>query len=206
MVLGFSAFYLAGFVLLEKRYVPSVHIMTLPIDYQIPFLEIFVIPYLLWFVYVGGAVAYFLLHTDEDFDRFALFLAFGMTLFLVISAVYPNGLDLRPMRFERTNIFTQLVRLIWVHDTPTNVLPSIHVYNSVAVCLAVKRSHLAQKNRNWFYGSVILSILIILSTVFLKQHSVFDVACGLALAAVADHMYYGVRVPVRRRRVNRQWT
>lgn len=183
----------------------GIHIMTLPIDYQIPFCEIFVVPYLLWFAYIAVTVVYFLKHEEEDFDALAQFLVFGMTMFLLISAVYPNGLNLRPTSFERDNIFTDLVKMVYASDTPTNVLPSIHVYNSMAAFLAIKRSKLAKHNPKWAWASGILTFLIILSTMFLKQHSVFDVFCAMVLTAFADHMYYGVRVPEWRRKLHKQW-
>lgn len=204
-VLVYGIFYLAGFAWVEQRYVTGVHIMTLPIDYKIPFLEIFIIPYALWFGYIAVALAYFLMHEEEDFDSLAQFLVFGMTLFLLISAIYPNGLNLRPKTFERDNIFVDMVKILYANDTPTNVLPSIHVYNSVAIFIAVKRSKLAEKNRAWAWGSGILSFLIILSTMFLKQHSVFDVVSALALSLCAERLCYRVHIPLKRRKLHKQW-
>ena len=203
-LLAFMVFYLAGFSWLENRPVSGIHIMTLPIDYKIPFLEVFIIPYMLWFVYIAVTVVYFLLHEEENFDALAQSLVFGMIVFLIISAIYPNGLNLRPHTFERDNIFTELVKFIYSQDTTTNVLPSIHVYNSVAAFLAIKRSKLAQKNKAWSWGAGILTILIILSTVFLKQHSVFDGFCALMLVAVADRLYYGFRLETERGKLHKQ--
>lgn len=64
----------------------------------------------------------------------------GMTVFLLVSWIYPNGLDIRPDSFADNNIFTQLTRFVYSVDTSTNVLPSIHVYNSVGIYLAVRDS------------------------------------------------------------------
>ena len=53
--------------------------------------------------------------------------------------------------------------------------PSIHVLNSIGVHIAVWRSDLL-RNKKWVrYGSLTACILICMSTVFLKQHSVEDV-------------------------------
>ena len=105
VILGFCIFYLSGFSWLENRHVSGIHITACALDYKIPFQEIFIIPYLLWFVYIAATVIYFLLHEDENFNALAGTLALGMTLFLVVSAIYPNGLNLRPVTFERDNIF-----------------------------------------------------------------------------------------------------
>lgn len=146
----------------------------------------------------------FLLHEDENFNALAGTLALGMTLFLVVSAIYPNGLNLRPVTFERDNIFIRLVQFVYKNDTPTNVLPSIHVYNSLAAFMAIKRSKLARKQKGWAWGTGILTVLIILATVFLKQHSMFDGVCALALYVVTDKLCYGVNPETERSKVRNQ--
>ena len=118
VILGFCIFYLSGFSWLENRHISGIHITACALDYKIPFQEIFIIPYLLWFVYIAATVIYFLLHEDENFNALAGTLALGMTLFLVVSAIYPNGLNLRPVTFERDNIFIRLVQFVYKNDTP----------------------------------------------------------------------------------------
>ena len=146
VILGFCIFYLSGFSWLENRHVSGIHITACALDYKIPFQEIFIIPYLLWFVYIAATVIYFLLHEDENFNALAGTLALGMTLFLVVSAIYPNGLNLRPVTFERDNIFIRLVQFVYKNDTPTNVLPSIHVDREISHLILHKCSD--KKNGN----------------------------------------------------------
>lgn len=52
------------------------------IDTLIPFQEVFVIPYLLWFFYVAAAVGYFLVRSKPDYFRLCAFLFGGMTVCL----------------------------------------------------------------------------------------------------------------------------
>ena len=113
-----------------------------------------------------------------------------MTVFLIISTVYPNGHYLRPASFERDNIFTDMVRFLYKTDTPTNLFPSIHVYNSVGVNIAVWHSENFKKNKPVRYGSFLIMTSIILSTVFLKQHSVFDVITGIVLSVFLFTLVY----------------
>jgi membrane-associated phospholipid phosphatase len=114
----------------------------------------------------------------------------GMTLFLFISWIYPNGLDLRPEILPRDNVFTDLVRWIYSNDTATNVLPSIHVFNSVGVCCAIHYSDSLRRYPVIQKGSTILTVLIVLSTMFIKQHSVVDVVSGLALSYLMWELVY----------------
>ena len=73
---------------------------------------------------------------------------------------------------------------IYSTDTNTNVFPSIHVYNSVGAAILIFKSHILKKY-NWVkISAVVLSTLIIMSTVFLKQHSIVDVFGGLIWAAL----------------------
>ena len=83
-----------------------------------------------------------------------------------------------------------MVKMLYAADTPTNQFPSIHVYNSIAVNIAVWHSS-NFKEKKWVrFGSSILMVLIILSTMFLKQHSVFDVVTGIVLSVFMYSLVY----------------
>ena len=111
-----------------------------------------------------------------------------MTLSLLFCAIVPNGTDLRPAYIYGNDIFTRTVRALWRTDTPTNVFPSIHVFNSVTLALAYH--HCARlRGRKWLWVRVsadLLCVSIILSTMLLKQHSVIDVIGGIILALTLD--------------------
>jgi membrane-associated phospholipid phosphatase len=160
------------------------------LDHYIPFIEVFIVPYILWFVFLGAAGFYFLFCESKSFVKMMYFGMAGMTLFLIISWIYPNGLALRPEVFPRQNIFIDLVRWIYSIDTATNVLPSIHVFNSVGVCCAIHYSDKLRRYPVIVKGSTILTVLIILSTMFVKQHSVVDVISGLALSYFMWELVY----------------
>ena len=189
-LLLYMALYFPWFNYLESTVTTHFHVIHMRLDDMIPFMEIFVVPYMLWFAYVAGAVLYFLFNNKKDYYKLCRFLFVGMTLFLIISTIYPNGHYLRPMTFERDNIFVHLTQFIYSNDTPTNLFPSIHVYNSIGVNLAVQHSAELKEKKAIRLGSHILSVLIILSTMFLKQHSVFDVICGIVLSMVMYHFVY----------------
>ena len=114
----------------------------------------------------------------------------GMTIFLVISTIYPNGHYLRPTTFARDNVFVHMVKCLYATDTATNLFPSIHVYNSIAVNLAVWHSENFRDKKVIRIGSAVLMVSIILSTMFLKQHSVSDVCCALVMNAGTCMLLY----------------
>ncbi|WP_026528723.1 phosphatase PAP2 family protein [Butyrivibrio sp. VCD2006] len=159
------------------------------LDDKIPFIEIFVIPYFGWFFYCAFFFCLFLLMYDmEDFFKNAAFFFTGMTLFLIISSIWPNIQYMRPAVMPRDNIFTQMIQGLYRTDTPTNLWPSIHVYNAIGTHLAVNNSKRFDK---WLKNSsLVFCILIILSTMFIKQHSVIDVIGGILFAVITNLVVY----------------
>ena len=81
-------------------------------------------------------------------------------------------------------LFCKIVKGLYKTDTSTNVFPSIHVYNSLAVHIALAKCKALKNKPAVRYASLVLCILICMSTIFLKQHSVIDVIGGFALMAV----------------------
>ena len=189
-VLLYGFIYMPWFCWLENRRGVRHFFIHSPLDDQIPFIEYFVIPYLLWFIFIVATAAYFFFTDKKGFYQLAAFLCAGMTIFLVVCTLFPNAQNLRPDTFVRDNVCTDLVRYIYQTDTPTNVLPSIHVFNSIGAVIAIARSEALKKHRAIQWGSYILATLIILSTVFLKQHSVTDVIAAFAMASILYPLVY----------------
>ena len=190
--------YILWFQWLEERHVRSYQIIHVFVDDYIPFCELFVIPYFLWFLYVPAAVLYAASHSREEYVRCALFLCTGMTVFLLISTLFPNIQHLRPAAMPRDNVFTRLVLFLQRVDTPTNLWPSIHVYNSIGAHIALSRCHPGKKGLR--AASLLLCVSIILATMFLKQHSVFDVATAFILAGAMYRVLYRHDLPLLSRR------
>jgi membrane-associated phospholipid phosphatase len=188
-LLGYAFIYLPWFLYLEKTVTSNYHIMYIALDDLIPFNEYFIIPYLLWFLYVAGAVAYFFFTDVKGYYKLCTMLFTGMTISLLVCTVFTNGTDFRPLIDPTKNVFAKIVSYLYSADTCTNVFPSIHVYNSICVHLAVLRSERLSKNRIVKISSLVLMVSICLATVFLKQHSAFD---GFGSIAMAYIMYYFV--------------
>ena len=188
----YSIIYMICFSALEQRNDAEFHMVPTPLDEYIPFCEYFIVPYLFWFVYMFITILFFLFINPNKREYYQLIFSLmtGMTLFLIISFVYPNALDIRPEKMIRDNLFTDIVTVLYRHDSPTNVFPSIHVFNSVATHTAISRSHMLDQDRWLKWASLILTSSIVVSTLFLKQHSILDVISGIVLAIATDHLFY----------------
>ena len=177
-------FYLLCFVLLEE-YVRPRYWISSQLDAYIPFCEWFILPYVAWFPLVPGLFLYFYRRDPEQYRYLCRAILLGLTVCLAIYALFPNGQLLR-RAVPRDNLLCQLVTLLRRVDTPTNVCPSIHVFVSVTLAIAMARSPAMARHQRLRAALMILCGLICLATMFLKQHSVIDVACGGALSAVMD--------------------
>ena len=180
----YSIIYILLFSYLEHRPVHSYHIVHTVFDDWIPFCEFFIVPYILWFPYMILAVIYFIFFN----------LMMGMTVFLIVSYVYPNAQHIRPTEFPRDNVFTDVVKWLYSTDTPTNILPSIHVFNSLAIHMSLTNCEALRDKKLIKAASFTLTALIIMSTMFLKQHSVIDVCMGATLALFGFLVFYPRKV------------
>lgn len=172
---------LIWFKCLEVTLVPQYFIHT-ALDDRIPFVKEFVVPYLLWFPYIAYGLLYTGMHSRTDYYKLLIFLAGGMSVAYIIYMIFPNAQELRPV-ITQNDPFSMLVKLIYATDTPTNVCPSVHVINSIAVDCALQHSDTFAAKKFGRTASRIFAIMVCLSTVFIKQHSILDVVWGLVTAA-----------------------
>ena len=153
------------------------------LDAYIPFCEWFVIPYYFWFAFLAVMGVWSLLFDLHTFRRFSWFVILSYSITAIIYVIWPNMQSLRPVELPRDNLMSDVVRWIYDFDTNTNVCPSIHVLGSFAVCFAgLHSSRLCGWGWKCFF--IISTLLITMSTVFLKQHSIIDVFAAFAVCAV----------------------
>lgn len=184
--------FLAMFFLTGRIYpLEECAVMYMPLDDLIPFCEWFVIPYVAWYLQIAFTLYYFLRHDVESFKRIQTFILLCQITSTVIFLVLPSCHQLRPAAFPRDNLLTDCVKLLYAADTPANACPSLHVTYAIGIAMAWCRCKVA--HWGWKVGMVILSILICLATVFIKQHSAVDFFGALPLvliAWVAVHLIY----------------
>ena len=187
-LLSYFIFYLAAFFMLEHFERPY-HLIHFFLDDYIPFSEYFVIPYFLWFPSLAISLIGFMIYDKEAFLNLCLMMFGGMTFCLITYALIPNGLDIRE-EVEGNNLLCQITRWLYSFDTSTNVCPSIHVASSLSIAFAVWKSQKLKAHLKFQYGTIALMILICISTLFIKQHSVIDVFCAILLSFFLYHVAY----------------
>lgn len=162
------------------------------LDDLIPLCEYFLIPYLFWFLYLIGMHIYTLFYDIPAFRKLMLFIIISYSVTLLIYLVFPNCQELRPAAFERDNVFTRILAHYYLFDTNTNVCPSLHVIGSVAVWCASWHIKPLQTPA-WKIAFSLSAVLISISTVFLKQHSIVDIFAAIPVCLLAYRFSFGRR-------------
>ncbi|MBR4034428.1 MAG: phosphatidic acid phosphatase [Clostridia bacterium] len=184
--------YGAFFFFVEKMYRPDgYYSVWCPLDDAIPFCELFLIPYLFWFVYLIGMHVYTLIYDVAAFRKMMYFIMITYSATIIIYLIFPTCQDLRPAEFEKNNFLTRFMAEYYAFDTNTNVCPSIHVIGSLAVMLT--SFHCKDFGRATKIAFAITGILIALSTVFVKQHSVIDLAAALPICILAYYLSFKLK-------------
>jgi len=186
----YFCFYFPAFYLLEQYAVPK-YILECSFDNKIPFIKEFIFPYYLWYITMPLSLLVFMVKDKAAFLRLCFIMFGGMTIATVVYTFWPNGINIR-VPFEVNDLASAMVAKLQSIDPPVNVCPSVHVSSSVAIDMAVQRSALFRNNKPVRVISFVIMLLICVSTVFVKQHSVIDVFWGavvsVALMIVYDHV------------------
>ena len=181
--------HLIWYLILEQSVTTNYYTIHCVLDDLIPFCEWFVLPYLSWFLYMVTTGLYFLFEDDEAFEHYMLSLVFGFFICTVICSVFPNGQNLRPFGYN-SNFAAQIVKWMQVFDTNTNVFPSMHVVGALGAAFAIAKSK-KLKSRVWLQIlNWVLCTAIIMATVFLKQHSILDIAAGIVVCVFVFWFVY----------------
>ncbi|MGH4138701.1 phosphatase PAP2 family protein [Clostridium sp.] len=156
------------------------------VDKFIPFNKYFILPYVSWYVFMLIFSAVLCILDKERYLKLLITLNIGMITCYVIYFFYPTYVP-RPM-ITGTDFFSNMVLNLYAADNPYNCFPSIHVLNSVLIALYTCGSDKVCKSTK--ISCFIISGLIILSTMFIKQHYFADVAVAIIFAFV---LYFSLR-------------
>ena len=179
----------AVFYYMELSGAREYHIVHCFFDDIIPFCEYFIIPYYFWFIFLIGMIVYGFFWDLTALKNYMEFTAITYTVTLFVYAVYPTAQNLRPQEFINNNFFTDIVKFAYVVDTNTNVCPSIHVLGSMAVYFAAGKSRVFG-TRKWKAVFFTVMVLISISTLFVKQHSVIDIVFAVILGFLVYPIVY----------------
>ena len=177
--------YMGLFGFLEIVPPKDVHLIHCALDDRIPNMAIFIYPYVSWFPYIVVCAVLAIKNLDDrQFKKAVLVLSTGMNIFLFISYVWPTGLDFREsIVYDLHTLSGNLLKFVQTVDTPKSVFPSMHVYVTLVLQYTLEMQKKLVPAWGIWVGRV-LAVLIVLSTMFTKQHSAVDVTAAIVMFAV----------------------
>lgn len=168
--------------MLSKLFCTTPHIIGNKIDEMIPFTLIFIIPYVFWYLMLF--IIPYKMYKEDKQNLYKYILTNILTVIIsnIIFIIYPTEV-IRPELTE-TNILYTLTKFIYWIDTPAlNCFPSIHCSFSMLFILHILSSKKHTKNFKIF--TLITSILIMASTLLIKQHVFIDLVSGNIIAIIS---------------------
>ncbi|MCR8850904.1 phosphatase PAP2 family protein [Rossellomorea sp. SC111] len=153
-------------------------VLSTTIDEWIPFVPVFIVPYILWYAFILGYLFYFWYKDVQTFLKTLGIIVIGELICFVIYFYFQTTVP-RP-DVAGDGLFADLVRMIYNHDQPYNAFPSIHVLTTFAVILGI--FNIKDKHLFHIIFVPVMGSLIILSTLFVKQHYVLDVTSSIFLS------------------------
>ena len=166
---------------LTKPFIQQPYILGSFIDNLIPFIPYFVWIYVFWYFMLIFVPYYIAQKNISSFYKYAVSFIITTIISGGIFVIFPNGVIRADV--QGIDISSRIVKIIYLLDTPAiNCLPSVHCLFSYLFIFAIfdtkEHSPIAIK-----VIITILSILVVLSTLFIKQHVIFDAIASLIIAS-----------------------
>tara|TARA_B100000767_G_scaffold274865_1_gene309310 strand:- start:5653 stop:6348 length:696 start_codon:yes stop_codon:yes gene_type:complete len=162
---------------------------TLQLDIDIPFLAWMIVPYLTLYLYYPaaawlGSKNEIMWRQNVVFHQMMLLTCWGVNAIFIL---LPVEIDLRHLihGIEGTMWESSFVAMHAI-DTPWNSWPSLHIVQSMQVVLVLRYWYPPSTTRLRMAHALLLImwILLVISTMTIKQHYVWDVATAMLLAGL----------------------
>ena len=168
------------FYLLSKLTFIEPFVLSSVIDNKLPLIEEFIYLYVFWYLMLF-IIPYLIYYKNKDlFYQYVTVFMGCVLVSSIIFFIFPTTIVRG--NFEVNNITTFILNFIYLTDTPAlNCLPSMHC----AICF-VFMYYSFKIDLKWYNKVLIniLSILIILSTLFIKQHVIWDAIAALVMVLI----------------------
>lgn len=159
-------------------YFPDGQIFKTPLDDQIPFVAWFIFPYLLYAL-ILAVIFTLALRNKKFFGALTRAFLFASLISNIIFIVFPTMMvraEVLPDSFVNQSVYF----IYSIDSALRNCFPSEHVTFSVLANLC-----LMAINKKWALLLLPFTILVVLATLFIKQHYIPDVLAGIVLAYIS---------------------
>lgn len=169
-----------------KLFINEYHIIGHPINNKIPLIPIFIIIYMLWYPYLFFTYYIVYKNNKEKYHNLIKKTILSMIIGNLFYIIYPTMVK-RPIIDNYNTLSTLILYIVYKLDYPVNCMPSMHCLLSFLIMFEVI---FAKKNNKKFKIFVIItSTLIVLSTLFVKQHVIEDIILALIISIIISLVY-----------------
>jgi membrane-associated phospholipid phosphatase len=156
--------------------------VKIALDSFIPRLPFFVVPYLLFLPWLWLIVIYAWLK-KKAFYQLALSLTIVNLIAYVVYLSFQTIVPRDPV--VENDIFSNVLRAIYENDLPYAGFPSLHCGLST-----VAASYFVLRKSKWAPAFISMAALVVVSTLFTKQHFVLDVVSGVGLGVIVTLLVF----------------
>ena len=166
------------------------HNLVTDLDQSIPFLKIFILPYLSWYFFILGTLIFFCFKDKKIYYRTLLSINLGLLISYGIYFFFQTNVP-RPV-ITGDDFLTMLIAFVYNNDQPYNAFPSIHVLLSFLMIKAINK----YPAKNYLSLSIvyIFAVSIILATQFIKQHVILDLLSAIVLGGLIFDLVFHVNM------------
>ncbi|MBU5483544.1 phosphatase PAP2 family protein [Clostridium sp. MSJ-11] len=159
----------------------GVYTIITEVDRNIPFVKEFIVPYIIWYPFIFLTLFYLCTKDLKIYYRTLISLNLGLIICYITYFLFQTTVP-RPILYG-DDLFTKLTRIIYYFDKPFNCFPSIHVLT----CYLMIKGISFEENLFIKFSVYIVSTIIIISTLFVKQHVVLDLVSAIL---VGEFVFY----------------
>ncbi|MBQ7702903.1 MAG: phosphatase PAP2 family protein [Firmicutes bacterium] len=163
--------------------------VKLPLDDMIPLVSVFIIPYIYaFFFWISGLV----IISRCDRQHYSDYLAANLICCLITTVIlvaFPAYMDRAAEGLldfpENPSVFEWIRRIVCIFDgweVGFSLLPSFHCISSTICILGVTGRK--EFSKGFKVYTIVAAVLIMVSTLFVKQHYFLDTVTGIALALI----------------------
>ncbi len=152
------------------------HVVKIGFDDLIPRVPIFVIPYLAFLPWVYGTLIFAWIK-----NRYFHQLAYSFIIInLAAYFVYLTFQTVVPREIITTHdIFSNILQFVYNNDLPYAGLPSLHAALSASIA-----TFFVIRHSKYSWAAVSMAVLVVASTLLVKQHFVLDAVAGVGLGVL----------------------
>ncbi len=162
----------------------SLNVLRTVFDKQIPRIPIFAIPYLLFLPWFWSVVVY-AWYRNRSFRQLAFATIIVNSIAFIVYLTFQTYVPREAV--ISNDFFSGILRFIYDHDQAYNGFPSLHSALSATIA-----TYFIFVNSRWSWAFVLMAALIVVSTLFVKQHFIADAVSGVTLGVLVTWLSFKV--------------